>query len=44
VSTQNQNYVPIEDGYKERLEYRSTTSPTSPEFRGKETLEVLTEF
>jgi hypothetical protein len=44
VSTQNQNYVPIEDGYKERLEYRSTTSPTSPEFRGKETLEALTEF
>jgi hypothetical protein len=44
VSTQNQNYVPIEDGYKERLEYKESTSPTSAEFKGKETLEVLTEF
>jgi hypothetical protein len=44
AKAKSDDYLPVDDGYEDRLEYIESTSVVSPEFKGKETLETVTEF
>jgi hypothetical protein len=44
IIPQNQDYPPVDDGYEEKLEYKETTSPISPEFTGMQVEDISAEY